>query len=228
MLAACLVVAATHSTATAQAMSSKESNALPRDAQRTFAPEQQPAPGMPDASVAQPCVADAAISEVKRATEQPVPPSRIHSRVRLTPGATYRLPPLNSPAGQKGAGKRMQVGVVRPLSLNPLTRAKWYDLGAAGTAGIVAVTSEGAAQVRLYFSRVALPVGAKLYVYSLKNPGEIYGAYEGRGPSGDGAFWTPPVEGDGIVVEYFSPRRVRSRRSKPPFQIKEVSHIFQN
>src|SRR5258707_5134472 len=61
----------------------------------------------------------------------------------------------------------------------------------------------------------------------MKNPEEIYGPYNGFRPSDPGNFWTPPVEGDEIAVEYFTGRSL-SELNSAPFRVSQVSHIFRD
>ncbi len=165
-------------------------------------------------------------SKVKEPTE--APPSRNHKEIKVDQSVTYRLPPPDSIQPAKGKG-RLQVGVVRPLSLNPILKSKWFNLGPDGRVGVFGLVSSGAVQVRVHFTAVDLPRGAKLFVYSMKNPGEIYGPFTGRGPSGDKTFWTPPVDGDGVIVEYFTPgSSPRFKEKPPPFLVSAISHIFRN
>ena len=163
---------------------------------------------------------------VKEQTE--APPSKTHKEVKIDQAVTYRLPPPDALPAAKGKG-RLQVGVTRPLVLNPVFKSKWFDLGPDGRVGVFGLVSSGAVQVRVHFTDVDLPRGAKLFVYSMKNPGEIYGPFTGRGPSGDKTFWTPPVDGDGVVVEYVTPGSTsRFKEKPPPFLVSAISHIFRN
>ena len=164
--------------------------------------------------------------KVKEQTE--APPSRIHKEIKVDDAVIYRLPPADAIPAAKGKG-RLQVGVAQPFSLNPVIKSKWFDLGPDGRVGIFGLVSSGAAQLRVHFTEVDLPGGAKLFVYSLKNPGEIYGPFTARGPSGDKTFWTPPVDGDGVVVEYVTPGSTpRFKEKPPPFLVSAISHIFRN
>lgn len=156
-----------------------------------------------------------------------LPPSRFHEFIKPDDSSTRRLPPESSSGtGQPpGMGWPMRIGVVRPLA-PPLTTSehgKCFGLS-RGYAEVLRIVSEGARQMRAHFVSVALPPGARLFVYSGRDAREVYGPYEGRGPSSDGTFWTPPVEGDSIVVEFYAPGPAAGRRA--PFQIIEVSHIF--
>jgi hypothetical protein len=157
------------------------------------------------------------------------PPSQTHKQIKIDESVTYRLPQLNPNATVQGKGRPLQIGVTRPLSLDPLAKSKWFSLGGGGQVGGFGIISPGALQLRVHFINVALPRGAKIFISSMKNPDEFYGPFEGRGPSGDGTFWTPPIEGEGAIVEYFTPERApRSKNSPSPFLVSEVSHIFRN
>lgn len=158
-----------------------------------------------------------------------MPPSRIYKFIKLDKSVTHRLPPVAPQATpeQGKTGQRLPIGIVRSLPLDPLAHGKWFDLEPHGQAGILAIISEGAAQVRVHFLAVALPPGAKLFVYSMEDADEIYGPYEGRGPAEEGAFWTPPVKGEGVVIECFSPVALpRAESASRPFRISEISHVF--
>jgi len=160
-------------------------------------------------------------------------PSRMYKRIKLTRAATHRLPKIVADAaqGKGGKGQPLQVGVARPLSLNPVTQGVWFDLKDAGRALLLGIISEGAAQVRVQFTATDLPPGAKLFVRSMSDVSDAYGAFEGRGALGNGEFWTPPVRGEGIVIEYLEPHVAKgSRRRKKvvPFRITQISHIFRD
>lgn len=157
-----------------------------------------------------------------------LPPSRTHSEVRIDESVTYRpTPPNRGRVAAPQKGRPLQAGIVSSFSLNPVTGSKWFNLGRDGQVGVFGIVSTGAAQIRLQFSRAALPRGARLFVYSMKNRDEIYGPYLDREPSKDGKFWTPPVEGDGIIVEYFTPgHSLRSKSGNVPFLVSAISHIF--
>ncbi|HEX8353699.1 MAG TPA: hypothetical protein VF611_12410 [Pyrinomonadaceae bacterium] len=158
------------------------------------------------------------------------PPSRFYEFIKPDDASTRRLQPAPAPDDRRQPfqNRLKRIGVVNPLT-PPLTTSehgKCFDLG-RGYDEVLRVVSEGARQVRLRFASVALPPGAKLFVSSGKNPGEVYGPYEGRGPSADDTFWTPPVDGDTVVVEYYIPLPASERGGRRvPFKITEVSHIY--
>ncbi|MGH9900732.1 MAG: Calx-beta domain-containing protein, partial [Pyrinomonadaceae bacterium] len=97
-----------------------------------------------------------------------------------------------------------------------------------GEVSLLGVVSEQAVQVRVHFADMNLGPGARVFVYSLANPDEVYGPYEGRGPTKDGEFWSPPVGGDGVVVEYFDPHAAErgGAGAPPPFRISKITHVY--
>jgi len=63
----------------------------------------------------------------------------------------------------------------------------------------VSMTSDGAVGMRLHVQGMSLPGDADMYWMSMA--GEIFGPYKGRGPNGDGDFWTSTVSGsEGVLV----------------------------
>lgn len=158
------------------------------------------------------------------------PPSQFYKFITLDEASTFRLPPvLDAGRERLSPTKQMRIGVVRPLTppIDPLVKGKCFDLGPDGVDQIIAIVSEGARQLRVRFASVDMPPKAKLFVYSMQNQNEIHGPYEGHGIAGQASFWTPPMEGDGVVIEYYQPRAaVKSQRKRGDFLIIELSHIY--
>ncbi|MDQ3013159.1 MAG: pre-peptidase C-terminal domain-containing protein, partial [Acidobacteriota bacterium] len=124
--------------------------------------------------------------------------------------------------------KKLRVGITRPFTQtqNPLAESTGYPL-AEGRVNLFRVASEGAVQIRLQFTQFNLPAGARLFVYAANSPDEFYGPYQNNGPDGNGSFWTPPIRGEEIVVEYFAPESAPSiNGTSSPFRVASVSHIF--
>jgi hypothetical protein len=171
------------------------------------------------------------VSAKLRAERGQAPLGQLYEFVRVDQS---KIRALRAPAPQElrgedeRPGKQVRVGVIRafPQPLEVERDGALYRV-AEGEARVLGLRSEGALMTRVHFTNMRLPKGARVFVYSLKNPEEFYGPYEGRGPAGDGAFWSPPVEGDGAVVEYFNPDPAAA--SEPsPFQVSEVSHIYRD
>jgi hypothetical protein len=167
----------------------------------------------------------------KQKTNGELPLSHFYELIKPEISKAIRLPELTEeqkkPSSSKG--KRMQIGMVRQLEqqVSKFSQGDIFTV-ANGEVWTAQIISEAALQTRLRFNKMNLPQGAKLFVYSAKNPSEVYGPYENRGESDNGDFWTPPIEGDSIIVEYFEPNKDEFVKNKLPFQIVEVSHIYRD
>ncbi|MGB7924253.1 MAG: proprotein convertase P-domain-containing protein [Pyrinomonadaceae bacterium] len=175
---------------------------------------------------------DKELSMRDKAARGLAPLSRLYEHILVKPETTHRLPAL--PQGQREAGggleKSRRIGSVRVFE-QPLDASADSSLYSVpdGEVRVMAAASEGALSLRVHFAGMALPPGARLFVYSMKNRDEIYGPYEGKGPNGDGTFWTPPVAGDTAVIELFTPGLLsRPDAAGSYFRITEVSHVFTN
>jgi V8-like Glu-specific endopeptidase len=129
--------------------------------------------------------------------------------------------------------RKLRVGVVKQLSV-PMDFSRELVLSSRAQAHGVfgAVRGEGgggftwsgvvrtpqAEAVRVHFTDFDLPAGAELYVYS--RDGMAFGPYTGRGPNGDGEFWSNTVTGPEIVIQLDA-----GRIDNPTFTIAGVGHM---
>jgi uncharacterized protein (TIGR03437 family) len=155
------------------------------------------------------------------------PLSRKYPNLKLENVRVVRLETLPAEAlRQKTPRRKMRIGVTRPITVALAAQADSTIFETPeGRLGMLRVISPGALLLRLHLTQVALPAGARLFVYSAKNPDEFYGPY--LKPDG-GEFWTPPLTGDEVVVEYLLPNVGQSQMEKEVFHLSEVSHIFAN
>src|SRR5688572_21076501 len=157
------------------------------------------------------------------------PLNRLFADLKVDETKIHRLPRLQRselPVPGKNE-KRLQVGVVRNFLLDPAASSSFYQI-AGGRVGVIGIISEGSLMTRAHFADMSLPTGAKVFVYSMKNPDEFYGPYEGVGPTGDCNFSTPPVEGEGIVIEYFIPDSLAVNSVGNFFNVSAVTHIYKD
>jgi len=154
------------------------------------------------------------------------PLSKRYGYLKADASRAKRLRPLTEREKRSRSEKLLQIGVVRHLlsPLNALSDSAAYTVP-EGEVRVSSVVSEGALYTRVRFKGMSLPAGARVFVYSIANPDEYYGPYEGHGPTDDGSFWTPPMQGDAVAIEYFTPNGTRADVS---FKISEVSHIYKN
>jgi hypothetical protein len=87
-----------------------------------------------------------------------------------------------------------------------------------------AIRAEGAGALRVRIGGLDLPPDADLYLYS--PTGQAFGPYSGRGPAGDGDFWTHTVFGsEGVVVlRHYGPSGAEDLK-RIGFAVSEVGHI---
>jgi uncharacterized protein (TIGR03437 family) len=169
----------------------------------------------------------------ERARDGQAPKIHAHPELRLEALKRFRLPPLGeSEMRQQAADKRLRVGAVRalPQPLDVRREASEFTL-AEGRLRALRVQAEGALQVRLNFARLELDEGERLFVYVADNPQLFCGPYTRQDGRED--FWTPPLDGDEVVIEIFSPAGAPEKTAAPGpagaarhVTVSAVSHVF--
>jgi len=173
----------------------------------------------------------------KRVKRGELPYSKIFKNIKPRSSNLRLLPPLTAEEIQGEENSILSQPIIKPLrigtvrSLSPsqdmFSLSRTYNLN-DGTVSIMAVKSPGSLMTRLHFVNFDLPEGARLFVYSAKNPDDLYSTYEGQSPIDNKRdFWTPPMEGEEVIIEYFSPKEL-SINDVAPFQIAEISHMFKD
>jgi len=170
----------------------------------------------------------AEVSVQVKAARGEAPLSNLYAHLKVDASKIKHLPALAAREKQKEPSEKiLRIGVVRTLDgpLSPLTDGSLYRI-AEGNVRVMGIVSEGALYTRVHFTEMSLPAGARVFVYSMKNPDDFYGPYEGHGAAEDGTFWTPPMAGDGVVIEYFTPNGTRATGT--PFKVSAISHVFKD
>jgi hypothetical protein len=120
------------------------------------------------------------------------------------------------------AGRAHRVGVGRAMPgavMTPWRGGEWLRAGEENIWRI-ALHSPDAQGMRIHFSAFDLPAGARVVV---QGDGDARAAvYEGRGPLGDGFFWSPAALGETVVVEYQAP----ADAPMPTLEIEAISHLY--
>ncbi len=165
-----------------------------------------------------------------------LPYSKIFRNIKPEPGKLRLLPPLSEEEKlgiepdflAEPSVKPLKIGAVRKLSqsLDLENLGKTYVLS-DGFVSVMAVKSPGSLMTRLHFIDFDLPEGASLFVYSAKKPDDVHSVSEGQAIGGKRDFWTPPVAGDEVIIEYFNPNK-NSVNEPTPFIIAAVSHMFKD
>src|SRR5262249_61084028 len=175
------------------------------------------------------------LSHEEKARRGAAPLSRIHPEIKIESARAHRLPAL-TPSEMRPERKsmRLRVGAVRRLD-RPLAAQNdaTFIQTPEGKLYVMRVTSEGAVMTRLHFSGVALPAGARLFVYSRANPDDYHALHipgdDGLDVTGKNEFWTPPLRGEEVVVEYLASATAQDTpadQQSSPFTIDQVTHIF--
>ncbi|HVG31485.1 MAG TPA: Calx-beta domain-containing protein [Pyrinomonadaceae bacterium] len=161
-----------------------------------------------------------------RAARGQAPLVHLYDSLKFESSRIYHLPALKAEQMKRDSKKRVRVGEVRVIErpLKSLSDSTTYAVP-EGEVHLMGIISEGAVYTRIHFTKMSLPKGARVFVYSAKNPEDFSGPYTDHGASEKGDFWTPPMEGDRVVVEYFLPKSATAAKEEA-FQISEVGHIF--
>jgi hypothetical protein len=133
------------------------------------------------------------------------------------------LTPEEEAAVARAASAPLRIGVHRPLPAGSLAAGRWEFLPGGRRAWRAAIRSSGARAVRLFFDAADLGEG-QLWVYAPdREEVPADGPYTGRGPFGDGRFWSASVDGDSVIVEYEPPAEAAAE-GDPPFLVTKVAH----
>jgi len=152
-------------------------------------------------------------SEPSRIRE--MPPSRSLS---LAPAAGIALGALTAAERAKlgSVGKDRRIGVHRAVPDGSLDRGTWSQT-TSGSVFRVALRSNGAIGIRVQFLNFSAGDG-KLWVHSGNS---VDGPYAGRGPYGNGEFWSSTVKGDSVVIEFATAQPM----SPLPFHVHKIAHV---
>jgi Fibronectin type III domain/Trypsin-like peptidase domain len=115
-----------------------------------------------------------------------------------------------------------QIGVNRSVEVSPNTRAQKFVNPDGSQIIVLIIKSTGASGVGVHFRNFALGEGEEVYVYGAGTDSIVFGPYTDKGPWGSGEFWSGTIDGDTIVVEFYT----RRDEDGKGFEIFEISHIF--
>jgi Fibronectin type III domain/Trypsin-like peptidase domain len=115
-----------------------------------------------------------------------------------------------------------QIGVNRSVAISPDTRAQKFVNPDGSRIIVLIIKSSGASGIGVHFRDFELADGEEVYVYGTTRDSIVFGPYTNKGPWDDGEFWTGTVDGDTLIVEFYT----RTDKKGQGFEIFEVSHIF--
>jgi hypothetical protein len=148
-----------------------------------------------------------------------LPSTNYHVQIDLSRPA-QTLPSLDMTSVHLRAPNQIGVNrAVLPLAKSP----HQISFNADGSSLIVfVVRSQGAAGMGLHFRDFHLRPQDQVYVYGMGADSIVCGPFGDNGPWGTGEFWSGTVNGDTVVIEFYS----RTGEKSAPFELSEVSHIF--
>jgi hypothetical protein len=115
-----------------------------------------------------------------------------------------------------------QVGVNRSVEVSPNTRAQKFVNPDGSQLIVLVIKSSGASGTGVHFHDFALADGEEVYVYGAGADSIVFGPFTNKGPWGSGEFWSGTVDGDTVVIEFYT----RTDENGQGFEIFEVSHIL--
>ena len=116
-----------------------------------------------------------------------------------------------------------RIGFPMTVDFTPANSGTWEDLRGGGRVWRFVVSSDAAIWVVLGFDVYDLPEGASLFVY---DPAQktVQGPYTVSDVREHHQLWTPPIEGDTLVVELNWPDKLKG--SEPKLHLGTVSHGY--
>lgn len=172
-------------------------------------------------------LAGAPAAALAEGSARPVSPAQQGLRP-LAEVPAWTSPPVDARALREDAarggktGTPLRIGFRMAADLSPATAGAWEDLDNGDRIWRLRVRTAGALWVVLGFDQFRLEPGATLFVYdpALQAP-RSYTAADVRD---HGELWTPPIEGDELVVELLWPAELAG--VEPRLHLGAVSHGF--
>jgi hypothetical protein len=117
-------------------------------------------------------------------------------------------------------GEPLQVGMQLKIAARPNSEGASKTLGTSRRWSVV-VQSRGASGLVVGFGIFRLPAGAELRSTSLRTD-LVLGPDTSREARAHGQFWSPPIEGDRVLIELFWPESLDPQ--EPDLMLNLVSH----
>lgn len=104
-----------------------------------------------------------------------------------------------------------------------VSMGEWATVDSGGSLWSFAMLSPDSLGMRVHFSEIQLPLGARIVVYNGDDANEAYGPYFGPAP-GATDLWSPTVFGETVVVECYVPEG--ADRSAVRIKIEQATHQY--
>ena len=123
-------------------------------------------------------------------------------------------------------GRLRSQGIARALVDTTVGEGSWTTLADGSRVWRLAITSPEAWGIRIHLHEFHVG-GGRVWVYlngQSRDASEFAGPYTADGVHSDGDFWTEPIPGDSVVLEYAPAAGDSSER--PPFVVDRILHLY--
>ena len=118
-----------------------------------------------------------------------------------------------------GPGTRLKAGIQRRLAAHAIAAGAWETLPGGGRVWHMGIRSPGSQGIRVEFTDFDAADGRVW----LHDGTTVAGPYTGKGPHGDGRFWSETVFSESVTVEY-EPASDAPLELEPPFKLGSIIH----
>src|SRR4029453_19097785 len=155
---------------------------------------------------------------VRTRSDSDLPSARYGTQIDLSQ-PSVSLEPLDI---RSFALEPKQIGVNRSVEVSPNTRAQKFVNPDGSEVIVLIIKSSGASGIGVHFRNFALTDAEEVYVYGAGSDSIVFGPYTNNGPWSSGDFWSGTVNGDTVVIEFYT----RPDENGKGFEIFEISHVF--
>jgi hypothetical protein len=146
--------------------------------------------------------------------------------IPVSDGELSLAPMSEAERGPSEENGRRRIGAHRELP--KALPGEWTGTDEGDPIWRLRLQSSEAVALRLHFTEFHVGDGAvTVFEADESRRPDAERRYTGDGPGGDGEFWSDLLEGDSAIVEY-RPAPGGERPVAPPFQISEISHLWQS
>ena len=160
-----------------------------------------------------------------KAARQDIAPTQLY---RLGVAPTLNLGPLapgirDRPSDRRGVRR---IGAQRTVGQGALSLGRWKAVGDGTSVWRLSLQSANALGVRIHFTDFSVGAG-QVWVHDLNSPAtQVFGPFTGKGPHGNGEFWSEVVFSENVQVEY-RPALGQTITGVPPFTVSEILHLWE-
>ncbi len=138
---------------------------------------------------------------------------------RVLPGPDVEPLRREDQARAASGEKCWRVGVELAVDHDPTEPGAWVPDGEGGRYWSMQIVAPGARAMRVHFTQFFVPAPGEVYVRPSGEAETAHGPYAGSGIDPTGEFWSPTLEGDGVIVEYHEPKVADPDDVKVPFRV---------